>query len=249
MTLEQTRQLGIEFERRVQTMIPDKEYAEKLDTETIYSYLNQFQDKLVHDTYKALDNIPPQSKPSIYIENILKGLVDKCSVDLTKVDDKKYIYTAQLPANFGLYLISTTDVERMYEYKKGTNSHAGTVTNAYIPQSTEMQFAERPFDPMRIVRYPIVQLYQENDRTNIKLMCDQYTSPTKVNVTYYKIPRYMDLMTSTPCELSIDAFDDLVTGAVDLYVQYVAGAEARKRQLVEQQNKNNKNKEDRDERD
>jgi hypothetical protein len=43
------------------------------------------------------------------------------------------------------------------------------------------------------------------------------------------MPKYMDLMTSTPCELSMEAFEDLVSGAVDLYVQYVAGAEARKR--------------------
>jgi len=31
----------------------------------------------------------------------------------------------------------------------------------------------------------------------------------------------------------MDSFDDLVTGAVDLYVQYVAGAEARRRQQQE----------------
>jgi hypothetical protein len=42
MTLEQTRNLGIEFERRVQTMIPEREFIDKLDTETIYSYLNQY---------------------------------------------------------------------------------------------------------------------------------------------------------------------------------------------------------------
>jgi len=41
-------------------------------------------------------------------------------------------------------------------------------------------------------------------------------------------------MTSTACELPSDAFDDIVTGAVDLYVNYVAGAEARKRQMQEQ---------------
>lgn len=45
----------------------------------------------------------------------------------------------------------------------------------------------------------------------------------------------MNLMTSTACELPMDAFEDLVSGAVDLYVQYVAGAEARKRQLAESQ--------------
>jgi hypothetical protein len=40
MTLEDTRRLGMEFERRVQTMIPEKQFLEKLDTETIYSFSN-----------------------------------------------------------------------------------------------------------------------------------------------------------------------------------------------------------------
>ena len=31
MTPEQTRQLGIEFERRVQTMIPEKEFVDKIN--------------------------------------------------------------------------------------------------------------------------------------------------------------------------------------------------------------------------
>jgi hypothetical protein len=55
MTLEQTRQLGIEFERRVQTMIPETEFVAKLDTETIYSYINQYQDQLIHELYRSVD--------------------------------------------------------------------------------------------------------------------------------------------------------------------------------------------------
>jgi len=55
MTLKETRQLGIEFERRIQTMIPDTEFLEKLDTDTIYAYLNQYQDKYIHDIYRSLD--------------------------------------------------------------------------------------------------------------------------------------------------------------------------------------------------
>jgi hypothetical protein len=42
MTIQETRNLGIEFERRIQTMIPETEIVTKLDTETIYSYLNQY---------------------------------------------------------------------------------------------------------------------------------------------------------------------------------------------------------------
>ena len=52
----------------------------------------------------------------------------------------------------------------------------------------------------------------------------------------------MNLMTSSACELPMEVFEDLVSGAVDLYVQYVAGAEARKRQMLEQQKQNSKNK-------
>ena len=57
----------------------------------------------------------------------------------------------------------------------------------------------------------------------------------------------MDLMTSTPCELPMEMFEQLVSGAVDLYVQYVAGAEARKRQMNEQAQRQNR-REDNDER-
>ena len=56
MTLEETRQLGIEFERRVQTMIPEREFLDKLDTETIYSFLNQYQDKYIHEIYTFSHN-------------------------------------------------------------------------------------------------------------------------------------------------------------------------------------------------
>ena len=55
-------------------------------------------------------------------------------------------------------------------------------------------------------------------------------------------------MTSTACELPIDVFDDIVSGAIDLYIQYVAGAEANKKkqqeQLRKQQNEQNKKDEE-----
>ena len=55
-------------------------------------------------------------------------------------------------------------------------------------------------------------------------------------------------MTSTACELPLDCFDDLVTGALELYIQYVSGAEANRRrqqeamrQQARQQNNDNEN--------
>lgn len=232
MSSDQTRQLGIEFERRVQTMIPETETVSKLDTETIYSYLNQYQDKLIHDIYKALDNIPTPSKPSAYIQKLINPLL---TVTKKNVVGKDGEYSISLPE--GLYLDSKTKVSNTYSYK---NSEAnGFIPNVLVSKEKATELATRPQDSMRIMRQPIA--YIDTDNT-LRVMYDRYTIPEQCDISYYKIPRYIDLFKGEEgcCELPIDAFDDLVSGAVDLYVQYVAGAEARKRQMQEQQNKQNK---------
>ena len=87
---------------------------------------------------------------------------------------------------------------------------------------------------MRILRHPaaVLSKYKSNKPT-LTVIYDQYTTPLGVKVLYYAEPQHFDVMTSTACELPMDAFDDLVTGAVDLYVDYVAGAEANKRRRQE----------------
>ena len=135
MTLEQTRQLGIEFERRVQVMNSDAEFKEKLDTETIYSFLNQYQDKFIHEIYKSLDNIQPTSKVSAYVEGILQGLLQYMSISVTPTEDN--VFSVNLPEDFGLYVNSTTRVSRTYSMKNtdGENGASGIVPNVLISQS------------------------------------------------------------------------------------------------------------------
>ena len=114
---------------------------------------------------------------------------------------------------------------------------SGVVPNVLVSQMDANALVTRPQDSMRIMRQPIACL--NCDRT-IDVFCDGYTTPTTFGLTYYKVPKYMNLMTSTPCELPMEMFEQMVSGAVDLYVQYVAGAEARKRQMAEQQRQQNK---------
>ena len=93
------------------------------------------------------------------------------------------------------------------------------------------------------MRQPIAYLDGNDKNKCIKVYYDRYTDPKYFRLYYYKVPNYMNLFEEIPCELDMNVFDDLVTGAVDLYVQYVAGAEARKRQMQEQQKQNNKEEE------
>lgn len=234
MTLDQTRQLGIEFERRIQTMIPETEFIDKLDTETIYSFLNQYQDKLIHDLYKAVDQVPV-SNTETYIETLLNGMMS--TVQLVPSSTRP-ICRCQLPSDFGLYIKSYSSVTSTYRYKSDQNTESnGIVPNELVSVKDVNKIISRPQDSMRIIRNPIVWLADNN---GLGILYDRYTEPQSVTLEYYKVPDYMNLMTSTPCELPMEMFDQLVTGAVDLYTDYVAGAEARKRQMLEQQRQQQK---------
>lgn len=256
MTLEETRQLGIEFERRIQTMIPEREFLNKLDTETIYSFLNQYQDKYIHDIYRNLDNIPSGSKLSAHVESILQSLLTRYnknvdstqsasifdSNDVTIVDTARSV-TFQLPQDFYMYVRSVSNVTSTFSYKDRSNDNSTTIIpNQLVSQSEVWKLVETPHNSLRILRYPAAVL---NTNNTITVIYDMYTTVTGIGVLYYRQPKHFDIMTSTACELPKDAFDDLVTGAVDLYVQYAAGAEANKRKQDEarkQQAKDDKQK-------
>ena len=94
MTETQTRQVGIEFERRVQTMIPERE-LNKLDTDTIYSYLNQYQDKYIHEIYRSLDQIPSGTKLSAHIESILQSLLS--SFEINRSQENTWVFGDNFP--------------------------------------------------------------------------------------------------------------------------------------------------------
>ena len=267
MTQDETRQLGIEFERRVQTMIPEKEYLDKLDSETIYSFLNQYQDKYIHEIYRSLDAIPEGSKISAHVESVLQCLIRTKNISIDNTDsydantNQLNIYdensitivdtarsrTFKLPSDFYMYLKSVSKVTSTFSFKGSNDNNTQNtpiriIPNKLVSQNDVWKLVETPHNSLRILRYPAVVLNEPYTETlfensvkynTMTVIYDQYTTITGVRLMYYKQPAHFDIMTSTPCELPMDAFDDLVTGAVDLYVQYVAGAEARKRQMQE----------------
>ncbi len=238
MTLAETRQLGIEFERRIQTMIPETEFMNKLDTETIYSFINQYQDKLIQELYRTIDQVQ-SSNNQTYLETLLNSMMETATLTLS---DTAPIRRSNLPVDFGLYIKSYSNVSNTYRYRQ-SGQNQGILPNKLISIKEVNEVLSRPQDSMRIIRSPFVWLADEN---GLGSLYDSYTTPTSIYLEYYRLPHYMDLMTSTACELPVEMFEQLVSGAVDLYVQYAAGAEARKRQLQQaqqQQNKNDENEE------
>lgn len=262
MSESETRQLGIEFERRVQTMIPEKEYYKKLDSETIYSFLNQYQDKYITQIYNNLDSLPQGSKQATRFEQILQPLLDSVEIadnqnwtfgDVLPAEFSAEIHydsdtfrsiSFSLPKNFYMYIRSTSTVKSTYSFKNHLKGTIKVLPNQQVSQSAAQLFLETPYNSLQILRNPLI-IFSKNN--SVCIIHDRYTNIKSVKITYYKRPEYFDVMTSTPCSLPMECFDDLVSGAVDLYVQYVAGAEARKRRMAEaakeQNDKRNKNDE------
>lgn len=248
MTLEQTRQLGIEFERRVQIMIPEKEYLDKLDTETIYSFLNQYQDKYIHTVYRTLDKMESGANITSSIESVLQSLlreeeikVSNAKNNTTSISDPNSIVistgrsvTYPLNPAFYMYVRSVSKVSSTFNFKSSNNDDIHplrVVPNKLVSQADVWKLIETPHNTLRILRYPAA-VYTPHDKSGkptLTVIYDQYTTPEAINITYYVQPQPFDIMTSIPCELPMDCFEDLVSGAVDLYVQYVAGAEANKK--------------------
>lgn len=253
MTLNETRQLGIEFERRIQTMIPEKEF-DKLDTETIYSFLNQYQDRYIHDIYRNLDNIQSGTKLSSHVESVLQTLLKTSELPAagnSNPIDTPLSIVCELPPDFDMYVRSTSIVSNTYNFKVSNNTNQGLkiIPNQFISQNDAWKLFETPNNTLRILRQPAAILSKNKaGECTLTVIHDRYTNIQKVGLTYYAKPAYFDIMTSTACELPMNVFDDIVSGAVDLYVQYVAGTEANKKkqqeQLRKQQNEQNKKDEE-----
>ena len=204
MTLDQTRKLGIEFERRLQTINENMKISDKIDTDDIYSYLNQYQDQFIKTIYLTQDNVKQGTKALAKLQDYLKTLV--------KEQSYSYSESVVLPDNYLMYLSSNSVATVSYL----TNNNSFIIDNTIIKQSDAYKFKAEGFNKGRVLQHPIVYL---TDNT-LHLIKDEYTTPTLITLQYVSKPNYFDINTSTACELPYECFEDIVNGAVDLYFEY-----------------------------
>ena len=204
MTLDQTRKLGVEFERRLQTINENMKISDKIDTDDIYSYLNQYQDQFIKTIYLTQDNVKQGTKALAKLQDYLKTLV--------KEQSYSYSESVVLPDNYLMYLSSNSVVTVSYL----TNNNSFIIDNIIIKQSDAYKFKAEGFNKGRVLQHPIVYL---TDNT-LHLIKDEYTTPTLITLQYVSKPNYFDINTSTACELPYECFEDIVNGAVELYFEY-----------------------------
>lgn len=258
MTIEQTYQLGMEFERRLIEIDPSFEVENKVDTETIYKFLNEYCQQYVQQLMAQLIQVKdrPEAIPSI--QDKLRTLIktEKCRVFDNPIQEYKEEYKNVkhflLPTNYYMYINSSSICSKSYKQPQEVNvikpgvglvTQTHTLSNKICSEYDVNQVIDTLIDDGAIMRSPVVVLESIVDNAgldhNAQLFHDKYTKVESVYVTYYSLPGEFSILKNPeePCELPYTAFWDIVKGAVDLYVysyKYGVTLESLKRKAKQQ---------------
>ena len=237
MTIDETRQLGIEFERRLQTVEPQFEFANKIDTEDIYAFLNQFQDIYIKQMYQLLIQGQPDSIAVRRAYSILKDLLKEARLTPQGSDSNIFVNTESNIDPFWIYIDSYSGIVNSYKTQAG--STAKYTKNILANPSDNLLVLESHFNEGNIIRRPIVSIIdgEYNNFPKFKIMKDSYTTIESVIVNYIAKPASFGISMSgdIECQLGSDAFNDLVQGAVELYINHKRGLPPVQRQEEKQQ--------------
>ena len=201
MTLEQTRQLGIEFERRIQTILPSTKTVDKIDTEDIYAFLNEYQNQFIKELYITKDRVQPNSNASNRIDDYLKTL----------------IVAVEFPID------STSNISVSYS---DNSTVEGVVGNDYINSNQLKRIQNDTFNKHRILRRPVIYMTTANVDGNayFEIISDEYTTVNSVAMRYLKTPAEFTILgNGVACGLPYECFNELVSGAVQLFINYKRG--------------------------
>lgn len=99
-----SRAMQIEFERRITLMNPNFELAEKLTSDTIFSFLNAYTERYVRLNYLQEDAVQDGTRAQKKNADALKGLITR---GLYAVEAKDEIIQIRLAIEY-LYLLITS---------------------------------------------------------------------------------------------------------------------------------------------
>lgn len=224
MTKEETRKLGIEFERRLIEVYPQFASEQKLSTDAIYSFLSEFQTQYVKILYSTEDDFQRGTRRAKRISDASRSLIRRVNIK-TSNDDGVY----NLPDNYAMYVRSESIVTKNYKSDKVLEN--GVITpNILVKQEDVDNVINAYYNYKGIIKNPLVVFENTSYISNqFKVISDTYTQIESVDLTYYCQPNAFNVLkfddndqsagaVHSYCSLPYSCFEELVSGAVDMYL-------------------------------
>lgn len=127
-----SREMQVEFERRITLMNPAFELKEKLTSDTIFSFLNAYTERFVRNNYLQEDQVQDGTRAQKKNADALKGLIVRTILSKnqkdtlnTDVNSEKFV----LPADYFLYIRSNSRVSATYKGLVTNIAHVDVVGN------------------------------------------------------------------------------------------------------------------------
>lgn len=228
-----SRAMQIEFERRITLMNPNFELAEKLTSDTIFSFLNAYTERYVRLNYLQEDAVQDGTRAQKKNADALKGLITRGLYAVEAKDENNTDKTSDrvsLPSDYFLYIRSNSLISKNYKIgEEIQNEQDYVVTSNKTIREDDVEKVISTYYNKAIVLNPYVVLNAGNNadeekKLYLNVIHDEYTTIKKVDLVYYRKPKKFDVIgvdgvnVLDHCELSENVHMEIVEGAVEMFI-------------------------------
>lgn len=215
------REMQIEFERSIQQVYPGFTTDNKLDSDTIFYYINVAQERYINKMYLQYDQSQKTGNANAKLLDVCKSLMLTKELIVNELNNTyAYSKSFELPKlitdKFYLYLNSFCNI----------TDHNGNTTrsNNVLMSSTDINKILVTNINKPILRNTCAVLNEGNENPSITIYHDTYTNVISCVLTYIRKPLDINVITNddpsivTECELDSNVHREIIDLAVNIFI-------------------------------